>query len=351
MKRFIAVTVIAAMIFSVITGCKNESENEETTTAVMTIEHQTTAEETKESTTGIIDEGTIVINKGKYNLKFEKTDFDKIYPEEVLDEISRFIPMEYGCDDYDNWDGTPNEIINDIYYCCSRFLFDSYDYGSREWEKAIAEMNKNPIQNEYFECFFMTVEDINSFLRDFYGPNARKFKVEDFDVYSDIKNENGNIFEDYDYFFRVAYLPESEMVVCLCAETFGGELEPTYICDIRMSNGDYIVEVVSDTYYIYCVKYLMTIACEPNGNIYVKSVDDFYVFPEGVENNRRVVSDDNVKVEAQKYNSGEWVVIDTISDGEEVYSTGKFYFDESYAWIITEEYRGRVEKKYLTKIE
>lgn len=379
MRKFIAVMLVNAILLSAVAGCGKEDEIETTTSASATqiqteketeiiietsmITAKSTETMTKQETDieiplenlkSYMKDGIFVVNKGEYKLEFKKTEYEKNFSSEVLKEIYEINPMwfglTFGCDDYDNWNGTPNVVLNDIYQSMGCWRLDSYDYDTDEVKRANEELNASPYGHENCEGFYTSVDKINSFLRNVYGPEARVFKAEDFDTYNEIKTSEESIFENYDYSFRFAYLPESDIVRCFARETWGGETEASCICDIRMSDGEYIVEVVSDTYAVYCIKFIMTMGCEPNGNIYVKSVEDFYVLPDGIENNLKVISED-VEVKSQKYNSGDWIVVDTLSVGDEVYSLGNIDSDREYMWIVTDEYVGRVEKKHLATIE
>lgn len=387
MKRIISVMAILAILFSVLGACKEKIKPETTTspapststTAEKTIEATTVMTETTRAETTTENQTSKVNLTGKnntpeteddfqvkdtekyiaYKFEFEiegcqKTEYEKNYSSEVLTEIYELIPMcfglTFGYDDYDNWDGTPNTVLNDIYHSMGYWMIDCYDYDSEEIKRASEELNANPYGHENREGFYTSVEKINAFLREVYGPDARVFKAEDFDTYDEIKTSEESVFINYDYSFRFVYLPESDIVRCFARETWGGETEGICVCDVRMSNGDYIAEVVFNTYYGYRAKYIMTMSCESNGNIYVKNVEDFYILPDGAKNNIKVISED-VEVKYRKYNSGNWVIVDTLSVGDEVYSTGGTYENDDYVWIVTEEYRGRVEKKYVTEIE
>lgn len=357
MRKCFTLICVLLLTFS---ACSSNNKPEETTEATTGITNETTTEnQTSELDLTDIDNNREAESYIAYKFDFEiedckKTEYEKNYSPEVLTEIYELIPMyfglTFGCDDYDNWNGDPNVVLNDIYHSMGYWMIDSYDYDSAENKRASEELNANPYGPENSEGFYTSVEKINTFLREVYGPEARVFNAKDFDTYNEIKTSEESVFANYDYSFRFVYLPESDVVCCLARETWGGETEGICVCDVRTSNGDYIVEVVLETYYNYYAKYIMTMSCEANGNIYVKSVDDFYILPNGYKNNLKVISED-VEVEYQKYNSGDWIIVDTLSVGDEVYSTGGIYENEDYVWIVTEEYRGRIGKKYVTEIK
>ncbi|MBQ3044654.1 MAG: hypothetical protein IJD49_01755 [Clostridia bacterium] len=352
MKKLASVIFAVCIFVSAFSACtKNPSEKTTArTTDVAATDEKILTENIEEITDEYIDESEIILYKHGGILELPKTDYEKRFSEEVLNEFSELVPIEFGCDDYKNWDGDPNTILNDIYYSMGRWAVDTYDCESAEHKMAVEELNNSPYGNINPEGFYTSVEKINLFLRDVYGSDVRTFKAEDFDTYDEIREREDNLFSDYEYSFRFAYLPKSKVVCCFARETWGGETPTMGILDIRMSDDEYVVEFVSDSYNAYYIKYLITVAAEEKGNLYVKSVEDFYVFPGDEINNLKVVSD-NVKVESKKYNSDDWVTVDTLSAGDEVYSASDIDFIDGYVWVVTEEYAGRVKKQCLAKIE
>lgn len=389
MKRIISVMAILAILFSVLGACKEKNEPETTTvptsTTAESITEYTTAETTQEEitteyvTTSKLETSTakaktetIRVKNEEHSFTFEKTDFEKNYSEELLMEILKLIPMEYGCDDYKNWNGTPNEILNDAYFGTSVWQCEGFEYNSLEWNNGVKEMKKNPYGIGWGEYSFTDIEKINSYLKDIYGPNARTFKVDDFERFDDVMTSEKSIFENYDYNFRYVYLPETDLVVKFTNEFYCGG-EACYVCDIKTEGDLYIVKAVTgsedirenentfegiqkdalkmfNTYtYGKLSEYVFTIGNDEECGLYMKSVDKSYIFPDNMKMNYRVTAD-NVKVEAKNYISGEWEVIDTLSEGDEFYSSG-YYYEMGYVRIDTEKYSGRVEKKYVTEIE
>lgn len=355
MKKLFALFLLFCILISSLTACKSEDISEETTKASTSTTEQTetTAEQTQKTTeeqTEPIKTETIRISNEKYQFTFEKTNFEDNYSEEFLKELSILIPMDFGYEDYENWNGTPNEILNDVYHGGYYWRIGGYDYKSEEWNAAKSEIEKNLGKGEYSEYIVTDIDKVNSYLRDLYGPEARVFNVEDFDTCSEIKTNNDSIFIDYDWSFIFVYLPESELVVQFARETYGGEMEPVHICDIETLNDCYVVEAVEEVYGRYCIHYILKIACDDNGDLYMKSADVSYILPDNVEMNRKVTSDEAVNVEVRNSFTGEWYVVDTLSNGEEFYSDGAYY-NRDYVSVITEEYYGRIEKKYVTEIE
>lgn len=383
MKRIIAVMVVAVMMFSVIAGCKNETKNETTTSVLpthlhteketeITTEMTSVEEETTERPIEYIKSGKIEIDDGEYKYTLEKKAFEDNYSEEFLMGLSSFFVMDFGYEDYDNWNGETNDVLNDL-IINGRIWFDSFEYNSSEWNKAVTEMNKNPYKGGCSEYGFTTIDNINIGIKERFGPDAREFKAEDFDTYNELKTSDASVFENNDFNYIFAYLPESDCVVFFTNEFLEGGLS-VFVCDVQTVNDCYVVETVMGSEHFFengytfegrqidalrmfnsytygrLFKNVFTIAVDENGNLYMKSVDKSYILPENVKANYKV-NQDNVKVEAQKYYSSEWETVDTLSKDEEVYSGTMYWLYEDYVWISTEEYEGRVERKYLTPIE
>ncbi len=383
MRRLIAVMVVAALLFSAVAGCGKKDEIETTTSASATqiqteketeteTEISSTEEETTEKPIEYVKSGKIKIDDGKYKYTIEKKAFEDNYSEEFLMGLSSFFRMNFGYEDYENWNGEANSVLNDLKFD-GNIYFDSFEYNSPEWKKAVAEMDKNPYDKEH-EYGFTTVDRINEGIRVRFGPGSREFKAEDFDTYNEIKTSDTSVFENYDLFYRFAYLPESDCVVYWVREvtSFGGV--SVFVCNVQTVDDCYVVETVmgsedfSENWgtfegrqtdalkmfnsYTYgrLFKNIFTIAVDENDNMYMKSVDKSYIIPENVMPNYRVVQD-NVVVEVQKYYSSEWETVDTLSKDEEFYSGTIYWLYEDYVWITTEKYEGRVERKYLVSIE
>lgn len=395
MKRIISIMAITAILFSILGACKEKTEPETTTSAVpststtaestteaATVTTETTCEETTtehvtttsnpETTIAKVKTETIRIKNEKHSFTFEKTDFEKNYSEELLMEILNIIPMEYGCDDYENWNGTPNEILNDAYFGTRVWRCEGFEYKSAEWNDAVREMKECPYGVNLGEYNITNIENINSYLKDIYGPNVRTFKVDDFERFDEVVTSENSVFENYDYNFRYVYLPETELIVRFTNEFYVGG-EACYVCDVKTVGETYIVKAVTEsedlrenentfegrqkdaikmfnTYtYGKLSEYVFTIGNDEECGLYMKSVEKSYILPDNVKMSYRVTAD-NVKVEVKNYISDEWKVIDTLSTGDEFYSSD-YYYEMGYVRINTEKYSGRVEKKYVTEIE
>lgn len=371
MRKILAV-IISAFLIVTLVACNSEVKQEnETTNSIAETTVLNTEIKTEKSADASQGE-LIKIKNEEHTFTFRKVNFEKEYSEEFLMEILTLIPMEFGCDDYDNWGGTPNEILNDAFFGSSIWQVEGFEYGSVEWNQAVDELSNTPYEGYWGEYSFCKIENINEYLRKIYGPDVRQFEKSDFEKLNDII-ECESIFDEYDLNFRYAYLPETDMIVRFANEICFGMGEATYVCDIKMEGDLYIVEAVTgsedirgedttfkgiqesalkmfNTYtYGNLTKYKFTI-CNEDGNLYMKKVEKSYILPDNVSKQYRVVSD-GVIVEERKTVSGDWKSVAVLSQGDEVYVKEYYYFYEDYIWVISENYMGRVEKKYLTAIE
>ncbi len=320
MRKIISVLCVMCIVTAILNCCANNSLNDEaqssTTSAFVTDtpKNGVNAEATEKGKTtqaeSIIKTETIIIKNEKYSFTIQKTDFEKNYSEELLMNISKLVPMEFGLDDYNNWNGTPNEVINDVLRCVrvsrNNWFFERYDSDSPEHTAARNEISKNPFKQSDMDSFVVTdIEKINKFLSGKFGSEARQFKPEDFETYNEVKVSDDPIALGYLYpTYRYVYLPESEMIACFVEYFTGSECPAAYIYDIQTVDGSYIVKAVSgsdnygengDTFAgmqsdalknfgQYTEEsldnYTMTLAYDNNGNLYTKSVEKTQLLPD-----------------------------------------------------------------------
>ena len=248
MKKLVSI-ILAAGVLASTAACSAKETAPETTTVPETtaaVQEQTAADVTAPET----ELETVVIENSKYKFTLQKSDFEKNYSEETLMKISSIIPLEYGCDDYDNWDGTPEEVINDAiqgsFDSRKATFFERFSPGSPEDETARIEIAgyKYKVYDDYV---ITNVGIINNFLSERFGPNARQFKPEDFDTYEEAVTQNGRVSEGIGSpGYRYIYLPESELVMSYMSEVtgWGGDITVLYVYDIQTVDGDYVVKAV-----------------------------------------------------------------------------------------------------------
>ena len=89
--------------------------------------------------------------------------------------------------------------------------------------------------------------------------------------------------------------------------------------------------------------------CTDDGDVYLKSVDKKYLIADNAEYNFIIESDKPVEVENKKASTEEYKIIDKLPAGTKILVGSKW---ERIGWteIITEDYWGFVETKYIKEI-
>lgn len=374
MRKIILVLCVAFMIVSLLNCCAKDVVNKEETTSEVSFE-AATEEITITQPITHAEAGEIIIDNGEYRYKIYKTDFEKNFDEKLLLKLSETIPMEFGYEDYNKWDSSANVILNDaLLGNYSRFdcRLERYEFESEQAKKAQEEMLSYSEEIKFHEYFFTDIFKINEYLIRSFGADAGVIDKNDFEEYSVIANSDKYPFEEfnYKYNYRFFYLPESELVVCGVNEFGCEESKMPYMCDVKEKDGLYIVRAVSGWYGYYYGNYtfltkqndcldalgwdnrgyleewIYTIACDDNGDMYMKSTEISYILPENAEKNYYAISDAEIK--NSRYSSDELTIIDTLSKNEKVYSPET---DFEGRFVVTEEYVGIVEEELLKEIE
>ncbi len=238
MKKLLSVMLAACIILLLFSACGNKSEQEINTQSEIDV---SSAESPYE---------IIAVESDDYQFVLIKTDFEKNYSEELLMKISDLIPLQYGCDDYENWNATPEEVINDAISCSfdsrKATFFERFSPDSPEDETARNEIAgyKHKVSDDYV---ITNIDFINSFLSERFGADARQFKPEDFDTYEKTVTQDGSVADGIALpGYRYIYLPESKLVMCYMSEVtgWGGQVTALYVYDIQTVDGDYVVKAV-----------------------------------------------------------------------------------------------------------
>lgn len=238
MKKLFWVMLAACIILLSLSACGNKSEQE------TKAQPETGVSETKKPYE------LIAVESDDYQFILLKTDFEKDYSEELLMKISDLIPLQYGCDDYENWNAKPEEVINDAISCSfdsrKATFFERFSPDSPEGEIARNEIAgyKHKVYDDYV---ITNISVINSFLRERFGPDARQFKPEDFDTYEEAVTQDGSVTEGIGTpGYRYVYLPESELIMCYMSEVtgWGDQVTALYVYDIQTVDGDYVVKAL-----------------------------------------------------------------------------------------------------------
>ena len=105
MKKLLSIMFAVSMLLVSFSACSSIAEEETSTQPETDI---TVVENEYES---------VIVESDNYKFTLKKSDFENNYSEDILMKISNLIPLEYGKNDYENWNGTPEEVINDAISC------------------------------------------------------------------------------------------------------------------------------------------------------------------------------------------------------------------------------------------
>ena len=177
-----------------LTSC-GKSDNKEETTSTNAVTEYTTVTET---TTEIITEATIqnnitlkkdklILDNGKYRYEIEKTDFEEAYPEELLLQFASMLSMNFGVEDYYDWNTTGENVFVDVRHCClsinnfikKKSLFD-YDNSQEICQKFMEDAQLEELRG--VETFTFSLHEYNDHLKDLFGPDVIQLETSDFET-------------------------------------------------------------------------------------------------------------------------------------------------------------------------
>lgn len=381
MKKFFIMGICFCLL---LTSC-GKSDNKEETTSTNAVTECTTVTET---TTEIITEATtqnnitlkkdkLILDNGKYRYEIEKTDFEEAYPEELLLQFASMLSMNFGVEDYYDWNTTGENVFVDVRHCClsmnnfikKKSLFD-YDNSQDICQKLMDDAQLEELRG--VETFTFSLHEYNDYLKDLFGPDVIQLEISDFETAKSAKEKglplSGDISEG-DY--RCFYSGVDDIVLVQCCPTdFASYGE--YVYDIREKEGNYSVYTIGSFEMIEYEetlkkyqqnmleelnrnirKFMQTkvykFGCNDDGDVYLKSVDKKYLIADNAEYNFIIESDKPVEVENKKASTEEYKIIDKLPAGTKILVGSKW---ERIGWteIITEDYLGFVETKYIKEI-
>lgn len=189
--------------------------------------------------------GEVVISNKAYSFTVMKSNFEKNFTEEQLIELSRLALMTFGVDDYYNWDGDAETVINELEYCCyveaGSSMFAKMKKKTVDDEllaKYREELYRNMPQQTYYSEKYLTVDEINACIEDKFGPDARKFKAEDFETVTEFVESGKDDLMRGEFYTSYLYLPENNVVVSFGYPT--GLLSEFAVLFDAETNGDTI---------------------------------------------------------------------------------------------------------------
>ncbi len=323
--------------------------NPETSSAAIITEQATVEEffeeETTEKQTVFIEKNMVIIDDGTYRFEIPKTNFENLYSEELLLQFANMLSMDFGVEDYYDWNTSGQNIFSDVKInnmAISGFN-KNYDFMDENFDKQAYHMFLKDIgleYNQYCEVCTFSLEKYNDYLEDFFGPNAKQLTVDDFETGKTAVEKglivDGGVSEGGS---RCFYTGKDDVIlVQVCATGYSciGE----YIYNIEKDGDDYYVYTVGEfetfgvvydfdefqnqalndishgSYRGYLPAKKYKFACTADGDVYLKSVDKSFMIAENAEYDYIVTQ--NAEIKNKKADSEEYKVTGSISKGTKV---------------------------------
>lgn len=389
MKKFIAVIVLICMFAGLLSCSRQVVETpvftENTTQPSATEEIQNTSEsvtEEKSETqqTVIREKEKIIIDDGTYRFEIHKTNFEDEIPEDILLQFANMLSMDFGVEDYYGWNTSGQNIFSDVRKSnlAINGFYKSYDFLDDETDKEAYAMFLSDVgleYNMYCEVSTFSLGKYNDYLKDFFGPDAKQLTVNDFETGKSALEKglavDGDIGESDT---RCFYTGKDDIILIhTCATGFGCVGE--YIFDVEKVGEDYYVYTVGEVethglidnfdefqnqalddlvYSIYkgvlsAKKYKF--GCTADGDIYLKSVDKKFIFPEKPEYN--CVIEQKAEIKNKKADSEKLTVTGTVSKGTEMVRLPQYesYKLDGMYFVVCEDYCGYVDSDYIKETD
>lgn len=324
---------------------------------------------------GSVNKTEIIIKNEKHSFTVVKTDFEKRFSEEELYEMSSVISMSFGYEDYYNWNGEAEFVVNELINNCLstpfKWPFKSIITEDEEIiEKASKELSVYmDDENAKVDYGIAELDVLNAYIKDMYGENARTFTGKDFMSVDEALKNNGKVFDYHsDGYSQIRYFPENNLVWIASRDT-GWNSITSYIYDIKEVNGDYIVYTISEVEDFNSDSFssqqksaldyseygrdkwlpanVYTLGVSENGDFYLKSVEKKCIFADGFSG--EYVLNDDADLFDKKIYSQPPEKAGTVKKGT-VVSLGPNYSEDGYKYIINEDFSGYVDPKYLDEI-
>lgn len=318
----------------------------------------------------------LIIKNKEHSFTVMKTDFENRYSEEELMEFSSVLSMSFGYDDYYNWNGEAESVVNELLNNCltsSKWVFSSLVTDDEElMNKASRELALYlNDENARVDYGLVKLEDLNAYIKDMYGENARTFTGEDFMSVEEAVKNNGKVFDyNSDMYSQIRYFPQNDLLWLASRDT-GYYSTITYIYNITEENGEYIVYTLRDfedystgntfssqqSYVLEALSWdernclytsVCTLGISENGDFYLKNVEEKCIFADGFSGDYVVKCDADL-YEWKTYNQP-FTKIGTVKKGT-VVTIGVDYFTEEYEYILNEDFAGYIKPENLEKIE
>ena len=373
----LSVVIVLALVVSGIVFLPKIFDKAQTTSAPesSTSEKVQTTSVPELPTTEKVIKTEVVIENDRHSFTVMKTDFEKNFTEEELWEISSVLSMSFGYDDYYNWNGEAEFVVNELLNNCltsTKWVFSSLVTEDENILKKASQELATYMNDENAQVDYGIVEldVLNSYIKDMYGENARTFVGEDFMSVEEALKNNGKVFDYHsDMYSQIRYFPQNNLIWLASRDT-GYSSAISYIYDITEENGDFIVYAVGgvDNYaadntfsahqsYVlkeltwgessYIYENVCTLGVSENGDFYLKKVEPRCIFADGFSGDY-VVNADTDLYERKIYTQG-LKKVGTVKKGT-VVTLGENYIEDEYEYIINEDFSGYIDPQYLEKI-
>lgn len=389
MKKFITVITLICMFIGLFScsrqGVETSDFTERTLQPSATEEIQNTSEsvtevKTEARQTVIRNKENIIIDDGTYRFEIHKTNFEDEIPEDMLLQFANMLSMDFGVEDYYGWNTSGQNIFSDVRKSNLAIsgCHKNYDFLDEETDKEAYAMFLSDVgleYNMYCEVSTFSLVKYNDYLRDFFGPDVKQLMVDDFETGKSALDKGFAVDGDLgESDTRCFYTGKDDIILIqTCATGFGCVGE--YICDVEKVGKDYYVYTVGEididglvtdfdgfqnevldrlpyTVYKGCMPAkTYKFGCTADGDIYLKSVDKKFIFPENPEYN--CVIEQKAEIKNKKADSEKLAVTGTIPKGIEMVRLPKYerYDLEGMYFVACEDYCGYVDSDYIKETD
>lgn len=318
----------------------------------------------------------LVIKNKEHSFTVMKSDFESRFSEEELWEILSVTALSFGYDDYYNWNGEAEFVVNELLNNCltsTKWVFKSLVTEDEEIINKASQELGIYMNDENAEVGYGIVEldALNAYIKDMYGENARTFVGEDFMTVEEALKNNGKVFDYHsEGYSQIRYFPQNNLLWLASRDT-GFACCGSLIYDVKEENGDLVVYSVGNiedcwasgsfselqTYLIEnlawgsdsCLPaFVYTLGVSKDGDYYLKKVEEKCVFADGFAGDYIVNAD--AELYDRRIYTQPFLKVGTVKKGT-VVTLGENYIEDGYEYIINEDFSGYIEPEYLEKIE